>query len=252
MKFLKWIQLLVLPVAAYLGVVLINESNLRQEYVRLVTEIPIEAEQKLSKGLPTEEVTRWAVDRRNDVKVLIRNKGNYVTKRWAEERNQKKYNNPIGPSYKSLFDKIKQEDQSAEEVNKKILAGSGMANASVTASVKRFKYWGIGILSLWLISIIAFVKHEKYNTWQRLGLESVRFAASLLGGTSGVWLAVNLSLLLHYSEYLEQFGYVGGIIGSIVLAFGLTTFVQRFILHEKPRTLISTKHHRPKPAVEHA
>lgn len=56
----------------------------------------------LSQGISEKDVAIWAIDRRNQLKVLYRGDTSASKVREAEERNIKKYGNPIGPNAEFL------------------------------------------------------------------------------------------------------------------------------------------------------
>jgi hypothetical protein len=72
-------------------------------------EIYKNAKALMSEGKSAEQAARFVVDRRNELKVLVRAKGPSLFKLIAEYRNKAKYGNPIGPTYDSIAAKVSDE-----------------------------------------------------------------------------------------------------------------------------------------------
>lgn len=228
---------ILMPILAYHGLLLINSSYLRQSYVSSVKQIPIIAEQKLKQGHDLESVTQWAVDKRNQLKHDTREKGSYIDKKWAEDRNIQKYNNPLGPSYAWLFNKIQSSSQeSAEAVNKKIIAGSGKTNLEINESIKQKGWLGIAY-SILVIGLLGYRIYSSDALPKRNIVipELGRIIGGLAGGSLGVHLGVNIAEALAYPELLATFGFISGLIGSVVLAYFIAFLLVKFLYHA-PKT----------------
>ena len=237
MQIKKILVSILIPLLAYNGLLLINSSYLRQAYVESVVQIPVIAQKKLANGEPLEVVTRWAVNKRNQLKHDIREKGSYLDKKWAENRNLKKYNNALGPSYTWLFDKIQADkNESAEVVNQKIIAGSGKTNIEINNQIKQKGWLGFGLVGLMLVLFISRIYTAKTHPKRNIILPELgRVAGGLIGGTVGVHLGVSLSEQLAYPEQLANFGTVGSLTCCV-----LTAFIVAFVLDKSLRYATKT------------
>lgn len=74
----------------------------RTMYGKGVDEIYKTAKGMMSEGKSAEEAARYVVNKRNELKLVIRNAGPAVFKRIAELRNNSKYKNALGPTYETL------------------------------------------------------------------------------------------------------------------------------------------------------
>jgi|GEM_PF-3648430 len=89
-------------VAAGAGGIAEYEAILRTIYQRANEAIAAEAKLMISKGISSEEVARWGVEARNQVKIKVRKWDLDVLRLMAERSNINKYGHPVGPSYKDL------------------------------------------------------------------------------------------------------------------------------------------------------
>jgi len=80
-----------------------NEADLlRDLYQKGASVIQNAARDRVGGGEAIENVARWVVRARNELKAAIRAQGPVLFKKIAELRNQVKYKNPLGPTYEEL------------------------------------------------------------------------------------------------------------------------------------------------------
>lgn len=208
---LAWgIKITIFSLVAYISVVLTHEGFLREEYEERAAAITTQAQERLDLQ-SIDSVAYWAVKARNDLKVEIREKGNPITQRLAEQRNTKKYGNPIGPSYQFLENELVKKGISKENVSKEIIKSAGMANKAVSADARNMKLWGIGFLiGYWLVVFFRAANLPQPHQRPRFVLsEAFIFALQVLGGAVGVWLFSQIDIL----KDTETDTYVASIFG---------------------------------------
>ena len=229
-----------IPLLAFFGLVFVNQSHLREAYTQSVKQLPTVAYQKLNRGEELESVTRWVVEKRNQLKVEARKKGGFIAKRWAEERNKKKYNNPIGPSYNWLFNAIQTKSGgTTKEVNLKIIDGSGKTSSTVNQESVTYGWIGRGMLAILLGIVIYRIYSSSVHPRRNIVIPELgRIIGGLLGGSIGVHLGVMLSELLAYQEHLVTFGRVGGTLFCIgiasLIAFTITKILSNALNNNQP------------------
>ncbi len=89
-------------------------ANLRLEYEQASRDLLTQANRMLAKGVPEEQVARWAVDRRNQLKDEYRGLTPPEKVPEMEARNFEKYQNPLGPTVEQLRAKNKSWQQIIE------------------------------------------------------------------------------------------------------------------------------------------
>lgn len=210
---------IIIACSLYMGLMLVNESRLRDLYDAEVTQIPITAQEMQAKGSSLEAATRWAVDQRNFLKEKIRNMGNPITKRNAELRNLEKYGNVLGPSYESLSKALRKEGESDDDVNKKILEGAGKANAQINAKSDTGLLHGLSLIGVAALfsSVLAFIsfKKEEASGLAIAVREVLRWVGASLGGRFGVELGVFCSEWWKMDALYAEAGIILGCIGGI-------------------------------------
>ncbi|MGB0524796.1 MAG: hypothetical protein ACPGJS_17620 [Flammeovirgaceae bacterium] len=236
----------IIPILAYNGLLLINSSHLRQAYIDSVSKIPDVAHKKLALGEDLEQVTRWAVDQRNRLKSETREKGGYLDKSWAEQRNLKKYNNKLGPSYTWLFNKVRGDQAiTPEEVNRKIIAGAGKTNAVINQQMKQKGWLGIAFVIIVLCLLGYRIYTSPINPKRNIVIPELgRVVGGLIGGSLGVHLGVAISQKLAYPNQLANFGMVGWLICCVLVASTIA-FTLKKLLQHAPKSLQSTPHSVP-------
>lgn len=80
----------------------IIKANLRLEYEFTVNAQSAKAQQMLKNGVSEEKVARWAVEQRNNLKTEYRELTPPDMLKGIEQRNIKKYGNPLGPTADQL------------------------------------------------------------------------------------------------------------------------------------------------------
>jgi hypothetical protein len=115
---------------------------LRQFYQNGNEQILQEGRQLLKAGKSEEEVARLIVDRRNVLKVAVRNLGPALFRKIAEYRNKIKYGNPVGPSYDGLKHKMLASGVPPQQVDIKIIEGGAKTSEGFNAAGKRMRLVG--------------------------------------------------------------------------------------------------------------
>lgn len=231
MRFKQLIFNIAIPLLAFFGLVFVNQSHLREGYIQSVRQLPTVAYQKLDRGEEVETVTKWVVEKRNQLKVEAREKGGFIAKRWAEERNRKKYNNPIGPSYEFLFNAIQSKSGgTTKEVNLKIIDGSGRTSTTVDQESVIVGWVGRVMIVILLGIIIYRIYTSNVSPKRDIVIPELgRVVGGLLGGSLGVHLGVMLAESLANQEHLVTFGRLGGTLFSVIIA-SIVAFVLTKIL----------------------
>jgi hypothetical protein len=78
------------------------KANLRLEYEQASRDLLTQAQRMQASGMSEEQVARWAVDRRNQLKIEYRELTPPEMLMNIEARNMEKYRNPLGPSVDQL------------------------------------------------------------------------------------------------------------------------------------------------------
>ncbi len=99
----------------------------------------------LKSGQGEEEVARWIVKERNDLKVVIRNQGNALFREIAEWRNKIKYGNEVGPSYEQRVAELMKKVP-PQEIDITIIEGAAKGSKGFNAAGKVMK--GVGKLAV--------------------------------------------------------------------------------------------------------
>lgn len=80
----------------------VPKANLRLEYEQASRDLLTQAQRMQAAGMSEEQVARWAVDRRNQLKIEYRELTPPEMLMNIEARNMEKYRNPLGPSVDQL------------------------------------------------------------------------------------------------------------------------------------------------------
>lgn len=80
--------------------------GIRIGYLKSLKQIVIIINKMRLEGVPKKDIADYAVDKRNQLKVMARKNMDPVERAGLEVRNIKKYGNPIGPNKQELFDSI--------------------------------------------------------------------------------------------------------------------------------------------------
>jgi hypothetical protein len=180
---------LVRAILFYAGVVFIHENLLRNEYearsLQMAQQAFATASQiVLARNAPTpaqavQSVAQRAVQGRNDLKAEIRDRGNAITKAWAEQRNVAKYGNPLGPSYDELKAGLLKKGTPPDSVDWAMIRSSGQTNRTVNGQVGAFFWYGLGLLLAYVAWAALSLRQAGANWTASL----VREAATLLVGS---------------------------------------------------------------------
>ena len=166
--------------------VAMHEAYLREIYDQSAKGISKTAQSMVSQGVPQGDAAKWALDARNQLKATIRNKGNAILKKVFESRNLAKYGDKLGPSYQQLYNKYAKQGLTPEEINSKIIKGSGKANLRVNRWAGRLKI--AGRILLFLDIALAGVRVALAPEGERVKVafkEVARIAGGLAGGALG-------------------------------------------------------------------
>ncbi|PFD97146.1 type VII secretion protein [Bacillus cereus] len=82
-------------------------QNIRKDYLDASKQLESNIERMTSEGFSKEDIARHVVESRNQQKIVARGDMTATERAGLEERNIKKYGNPIGPTAESMFNKIK-------------------------------------------------------------------------------------------------------------------------------------------------
>ncbi len=173
-------------VVNYSSTVVMHEAYLREVYNRGTRAITETAQVMLQKGVPQGDAAKWAVEARNQLKATIREQGNAILKKVFESRNLAKYGNKLGPSYQKLYNELVKKGLSPEEINSKIIKGSGKANIKVNRWAGRLKI--AGRILIFLDIALAGVRVALAPEGQRVKValqEVARIAGALAFGAMG-------------------------------------------------------------------
>ncbi len=119
-------------------------SALREIYRKGDEQLLADARKLLASGRQEEEVARWIVKERNNLKVVIRNRGPALFKKIAEWRNQIVYKDKVGPSYEWLVNKVGAKVP-PEEINITIIEGVNKTSKGFNAAGKVMK--GVAVVA---------------------------------------------------------------------------------------------------------
>ena len=205
--FIWGIKTFISSLFVYVSVVLIHEGFLREEYEEKAAKISSQAS-AMAVTNSIDSAAHWAVKARNDLKVEIREKGNPITQRLAEQRNQKKYGNPIGPSYQFLENELAKKGIPKEDVSKEIIKSAGTANKTVSQEAKNMKLFGIGLfIGYCLVTIFKISRLSQPHLRFLAILRSILLVfISVFGGMIGVKLfsQINLSPTTEIDTYITS------------------------------------------------
>ncbi len=130
------------------GGLLEYQGLLRELYNKADAAIDAEILYMQSKGVPEEQIAKWAVKARNEAKVKIRKWD--PAKTWAEQRNLAKYGDKVGPSHSQL----KNGDPSHKikpKSNKQIIEGATRTNTGLNTWAGRLRIAGRIMLAVDLV-----------------------------------------------------------------------------------------------------
>nr|WP_232337106.1 LXG domain-containing protein [Lysinibacillus timonensis] len=82
-------------------------QNVRKEYLEASKQLENDIEKMKSEGFSKENIAKHVVEERNQQKIEARENMTPEERSGLEERNIKKYGNPIGPTSESMFNKMK-------------------------------------------------------------------------------------------------------------------------------------------------
>ncbi|MFC9414716.1 hypothetical protein ACIG6B_03185 [Bacillus mobilis] len=82
-------------------------QNVRKDYLEASKQLESDIEKMTSEGFSKEKIAEHVVEARNQQKNAARENMTAEERAGLEERNIKKYGNPIGPTAESMFNKIK-------------------------------------------------------------------------------------------------------------------------------------------------
>ncbi|MGQ7872140.1 T7SS effector LXG polymorphic toxin [Bacillus sp. 1A] len=82
-------------------------QNVRKDYLEASKQLESDIEKMISEGFSKEKIAEHVVEARNQQKNAARENMTAEERAGLEERNIKKYGNPIGPTAESMFNKIK-------------------------------------------------------------------------------------------------------------------------------------------------
>lgn len=189
-----------------IGIGMTSEAGLRELYQKMAREITLKALEDIKKGIDPAKVARWAVNARNDLKVVIRSKGSSIVKGLAEFRNVRKYGNKIGPSYEELIKK--------GNTPEKIIGKA--PNVKVNKFGSKLK---IGGRVLFAVSI-AVSAWEVFNAPEGQRLRTaVREGGGIIGAIAGGWAGAKAGGAggSFFGPVGTFIGGVGGFIGGALL-----------------------------------
>ncbi len=210
---------------AYLSIVAIHEGFLREEYEAKAAEITLKANAQLATQ-NIDSVAHWAVKARNDLKVEIREKGNPITQRLAEQRNLKKYGNKIGPSYQMLEKELSKKGIDKANISKEIIASAGRANQQVSNTARNIKLFGIGFLLAYWLNVFFIVKKMPLTLRKTAFLkELLTFFIGIAGSTLAVWLCSPIDVLIDS----EIDTYLLCLLGMVILCVPLARIGTNFL-----------------------
>jgi hypothetical protein len=140
----------------YLGLVFVQEGLLRDEYDQRAGDISGQARAR-AQADPAARGThaRWSVDARNQLKDEIRQRGNPVTKAWAEQRNLAKYGDILGPTYQELSSGLLAKGVAPDSVDWRIIGSAGRTSREVSLAANSLFVYGVGLLVLYAIWFLA-------------------------------------------------------------------------------------------------
>ncbi|MBJ8029920.1 hypothetical protein JDS96_18875 [Bacillus cereus group sp. N21] len=82
-------------------------QNVRKDYLEASKQLESDIERMTAEGFSKEDIAKHVVEARNQQKIAARGNMTAEERAGLEERNIKKYGNPIGPTAESMFNKIK-------------------------------------------------------------------------------------------------------------------------------------------------
>nr|CBH39167.1 hypothetical membrane protein [uncultured archaeon] len=174
-------------VTDYGSVVAMHEAYLREIYDNSTKGITETAKQMVGKDVPQGDAAKWAVNARNQLKAKIRTDGNPILKKVFEARNLKAYQNKLGPSYEKLYTKYAKQGLSPEEINSKIIRGSGKPNIKINRWAGRLKVAGRIMIAIDIALAGVKVALAPEGERVKVGLQEVaRIAGALALGAVGV------------------------------------------------------------------
>jgi hypothetical protein len=207
----------------YGSVVSMHEAYLREIYEQGAKGITQTAQTRVENGAPQGDVAEWAVEARNQLKATIRDRGNAILKKVFESRNLAKYGNELGPSYQQLYNELAKKGLTPEEINSKIIQGSGKANLKVNRWAGRLKIAGRILLALDIalagVRVALAPEGERVKTALK---EVARIAGALavgaVGAKGGAAAGAAIGALFGGAGAIPG-AIIGGIIGGIGGAF---------------------------------
>ncbi|HEX5749530.1 MAG TPA: DUF4157 domain-containing protein [Archangium sp.] len=194
------------------GTVLEVEGLLRALYDEADQAISQTAQRLIAEGRPVEEVARWANAARNEAKVRIRRWDLDVLRLLAEQRNLRKYENPVGPSYEKL--RTGDARGITPKTDKQIIESAARANLKVNKWVGRLRIAGRILIAI-DIGIASYRVATAGVEWPRVALqEGLGVAGAAAGGWAGAKLVGAIGAGIG-----TWFGGAGAIPGAAIGAF---------------------------------
>jgi hypothetical protein len=148
--------LVVRALGLYLGLVFVQEGLLREEYDQRAADIAGQAHARAQADPRARDThARWSVDARNQLKDEIRQRGNPVTKAWAEQRNLAKYGDILGPTYQELSTGLLAKGVAPDSVDWKIMGSAGRTSREVSLVANSLLVYGLALTVLYAVWFLA-------------------------------------------------------------------------------------------------
>jgi hypothetical protein len=218
----RGLKIILRSLLIYISIVFVHEGYLREEYEERAAIISVQAQDKI-KMQSIDSVAYWAIKARNDLKVEIREKGNPISQRLAEQRNLKKYGDPVGPDYQFLEKELLKKGISKENVSQEIIKSAGMANKTINEEARNMKLLGaIFLIAYCLWAFYQAIKLPQLSMRITSLLDTLfAFLVSVLGSMIGVWLFAQVDIL----PTTEIDTYISSVAGIAVFCISLTALV---------------------------
>ncbi len=162
------------------------QAALRALYQQADAAIADEIAYMRSRGVPDEEIAKWAVEARNAAKARIRRWD--VLKSWAEQRNLVKYGDALGPSYGQL--------RSGDPARGMAPRGDGEIIEAATRTNRRVNRWAGRLRIAGRILIAIDLAVSGYRVWKAPPEDRpkvfIREATGLAGALAGGWAGAKL------------------------------------------------------------
>lgn len=212
-------------VAGGVGTLAEYQAVLRELYNKIDAQIANEAEYMRSNGVPEEKIARWAFAARNTAKARVRRWD--VLKKWAEERNLKKYGDKLGPSYEQL----RSGDPAhriSPRTDEEIIEGASRANRGVNRWAGRLRIAGRILIFIDLgISTYKIANAPTKDRPKVFFREATKWAGAVAGGWAGAKIGASAGALIGgwfggggAAPGAAIGAFLGGIVGAVSGAFG--------------------------------